>query len=160
MTIKMIKKFDKELFLDAAQMVERFDNAVKRHQNDASMQRQSVYLRNEALELVLDYLMDYGGKNVLQSYAQKLEFSHLLPIKANKKVYNPIFVSHIVEMIWRFNDGVLMYSKSQDHSDFAMNQYQKLRDERVNFLLDYFVELGWQDALESYCQKILVPVLA
>jgi hypothetical protein len=161
MTKKLNKKFDKELFLDAAKMVERFDNAVKRHQNyDESMLRQSINLHAESLELLLDYLVDYGGKNVLEKYAQRIEFNYLKKQNLENMIFKPSFVVEIVEMIWRFNDGLDLHLKSQNMGEFAVNQYRKLRDERIVLLLDYFVELGWENVLKSYFQKTITLIPA
>jgi hypothetical protein len=73
-----------------------------------------------------------------------------------KQILNHKILPDILKRIERYEKGIQRHQAAQKPSKLAIAQYEDLRDEMVNFLLDCVVEIGGTNTLKNYVVKMNV----
>lgn len=78
-------------------------------------------------------------------------------MNSNKQTFNHKILSDVLVRIERYEEGMQRHQSSKKPSKLAIVQYEELRDEMINFLLDCVVEVGGKRTLVNYVGKMNMP---
>jgi hypothetical protein len=78
-------------------------------------------------------------------------------MNSNKQAFNHKILSDVLARIERYEQGMQRHNASKKPSKLAVAQYEALRDEMINFLLDCVVEVGGKHTLANYVLKMNMP---
>lgn len=75
----------------------------------------------------------------------------------NNSIFKKEFISDIIESIQGYDNAFKRHQKAEKPSLLMVEQFQELRDERIAFLMEYLVELGWKEPIKLSILKLETP---
>jgi hypothetical protein len=78
-------------------------------------------------------------------------------MNSNKQAFNHKILSDVLARVERYEEGMQQHQTAKKPSKLAIAQYEDLRDEMINFLLDCVVEVGGKRTLVNYVVRMNMP---